>query len=639
MWKVYGPPLLLLLLLLLPLPAPSAPTQPPVLHSGVVLNDPYYMHGAGFGAASGMLSEEDDYVNKVFRVLQPQLYHHVEAGGWSVAGKSIFAATRKKGANFDRADKSDERKLIAMFENSPVIAAYSILEATDAAQSASVQDAFTRVRSIVEWDCFYDPRHLRAWSTARAAGKGALARSELLNAIETMYVAHGLLAQLGASNVETAYEQVKKLPVYNMGGFTAKRWLDRFARALVLGVKYGDYVITNRPSDELVEEAEDASSPVWRMAKSVGVFRDLIFPDGVPAGGIYGAAPPSTAARSSLSSEQGTPTLQRQNGINRIPGEDLASASPDPGSDRPDPTFAYVPMPLAIVMDIKQPKDLMTNDPELDLPAFYGAVARLFEEEFGMRIEAIGTFRPFKRRFDPAETHKYDTTVDKVHFPPPKLVKFFHFAGGFQQGLRESIVQRGDYVMFNGASLLTTRKGVGIVPDDRVLESLAVEVKRHDLKVGLYVQEPDTSVAAYNAIATTVNKNPETFKLGFAWGGLNGRVANLQSKTLMAAWSKGEGAQAWLKSNRFGWFVHEGRYRAQTRTEREDEERRNEKEARAAEQNAAEAGTLAGAGQQLLRRTDALRKDVGQHLMDTVVNPIRDDIAQHHVQPLGELLL
>ena len=193
--------------------------------------------------------------------------------------------------------------------------------------------------------------------------------------------------------------------------------------------------------------------------------------------------------------------------------------------------------------------------------------------------------------------------------------------------------------MFNGASLLTTRKGVGIVPDDRVLESLAVEVKRHDLKVGLYVQEPDTSVAAYNAIATTVNKNPETFKLGFAWGGLNGRVANLQSETLMAAWSKGEGAQAWLKSNRFGWFVHEGRYRAQTRTEREDEERRNEKEARAAEQNAAEAGTLAGAGQQLLRRTDALRKDVGQHLMDTVVNPIRDDIAQHHVQPLGELLL
>ena len=48
---------------------------------------------------------------------------------------------------------------------------------------------------------------------------------------------------------------------------------------------------------------------------------------------------------------------------------------------------------------------------------------------------------------------------------------------------------------------------------------------------------------------------------------------------------------------------------------------------------------MAGAGQQLLRRTDALRKDVGQHLMDTVVNPIRDDIAQHHVQPLGELLL
>ncbi len=632
--------LLLFLLFLLLLPSPCAPIQPPPLLRGVDLLDPFYMHGAGFGAAAEMLSEER-FADKVFRALQPRLYSHVMAGGWSVAGKSIFASSRKKGANFGRADKRDERKLVAMFENSPVVAAFSVLEATQDAQDAAPHapgGAFTRVRSIIEWDCFFNPRHLRAWSAARAAGKDLLAQAALLSAVETMYVAHGLLAQLATSDVQTAYDQVSALPVFNMGGVTAKRWLDRFARALVLGVRYGDYtMLAGRPSDELVREAEDTPSleTTWGMAKSVGVFRDLIFPGGVPASGIYGGpssqtkTSPRTARASSLSGK-----LQRQSAISRAPGQARLAVSPP----RSDPAPGFVPMPLAIVMDIKQPKDRMAADPDFDLPAFYGEIAGLFENSFGMRIEAIGTFKPFKRRFDPSQVHKYDTTVDKVHYPPPKLVKFFHFAGGFQRAIREKIVRRGDFVMFNGASLLTTRTGEGIVLDQRVLESLAIEIKRHDVKLGLYVQEPDTCLASYNAIATAVNTNPETFKLGFAWGGLNGKVANLQSETLMAAWSKGEGAQVWLKSNRFGWFVDEVAYRAQTRTEREEEERRREEEARAMEKEEAEAGPLARAGHQLLRHTDALRRDVNKQLMDNVVNPIKEDIAQHHVQPLGELL-
>ena len=341
------------------------------------------------------------------------------------------------------------------------------------------------------------------------------------------------------------------------------------------------------------------------VRKSVDVFRDLIFPGGVPLGGIYGGSPSQTKTSPGTTSGQ--------------------SVSSTP-----------VPMPLAIVMDIKQPKDRMADDRDFDLPAFYGEIAKLFEQSFGMRIEAIGTFKPFKRRFDQTQVHKYETTADRLHYPPPKLDKFFHFAGGFQKALRDKIVHPGDHVMFNGASLLTTRKGLGIVLNQRVLESLAIEIKRHDA-AGLLCRSRTRPFVP--AIATAVNTNPETFKLGFAWGGLNGKVSNLQSETLMAAWSKGEGAQVWLKSSRFGWFVDEGAYRAQTRTEREEEEHRREEEARTRQKQEAEAGPLARAGHQLLRRTNALRRDVNDKVMNNVVNPIKEDIAQHHVQPLGELLL
>ena len=295
-------------------------------------------------------------------------------------------------------------------------------------------------------------------------------------------------------------------------------------------------------------------------------------------------------------------------------------------------------MPLAIVMDIKQPKDRMADDRDFDLPAFYGEIAKLFEQSFGMRIEAIGTFKPFKRRFDPTQVHKYETTADRLHYPPPKLVKFFHFAGGFQKALRDKIVHPGDHVMFNGRSLLTTLKGLGIVLNQRVLESLAIEIKRHDVKLGLYVQETDTSLASYNAIATAVNTNPETFKLGFAWGGLNGKVSNLQSET---PWQRGQR----VKGRKYGSSRADSaglltRARTVLKRARSERKRSIEEKRRLAQGKSRRLQpAIARAGHQLLRAPNALRRDVNDKVMNNVVNPIKEDIAQHHVQPLGELLL
>jgi hypothetical protein len=71
------------------------------------------------------------------------------------------------------------------------------------------------------------------------------------------------------------------------------------------------------------------------------------------------------------------------------------------------------------------------------------------------------------------------------------------------------------------------------------------------------VQEPDIGLEAYNAIAAAVNTHRKVFPLGFAWGGRNGRVVDLKSDGFFASDAKGEAAQRWLKSSRFGWFVDE----------------------------------------------------------------------------------
>ena len=72
--------------------------------------------------------------------------------------------------------------------------------------------------------------------------------------------------------------------------------------------------------------------------------------------------------------------------------------------------------------------------------------------------------------------------------PPPRLVKFFHFAGGFQHGLAAGDVHSGDDVMFNGASILKKQKKDGkevLVADVDVLESLYILIMRHNVSLGL----------------------------------------------------------------------------------------------------------------------------------------------------------
>ena len=72
-------PLLLLLLHI----SPTAPyLTPPASAAGVVLQNPYYGHGASFGAANDMILDRPFYTG-VFKYLQPQLFSDLESGSWA----------------------------------------------------------------------------------------------------------------------------------------------------------------------------------------------------------------------------------------------------------------------------------------------------------------------------------------------------------------------------------------------------------------------------------------------------------------------------------------------------------------------------------------------------------------------------
>lgn len=120
--------------------------------------------------------------------------------------------------------------------------------------------------------------------------------------------------------------------------------------------------------------------------------------------------------------------------------------------------------------------------------------------------------------------------VDGADLPGPREVLFFHYAGDLQEACDEGRIRPGQSVMFNGASLLDVVEGVeGGRPTvrvrDDVLDELATYRARHDLHVGLYVQEGDCDHAAAELLSDLMQTRESTFELGFAWGGLQDEVA------------------------------------------------------------------------------------------------------------------
>jgi hypothetical protein len=165
---------------------------------------------------------------------------------------------------------------------------------------------------------------------------------------------------------------------------------------------------------------------------------------------------------------------------------------------------------LSVIIDIKS----LRSSPE-----FLSDLVRALNTH-GVHVAAVASFLLEEVQGVSATTQSIDGTV----YPPPREIQFFHFAGDLQEACDEGHVLAGQSVMFNGASLLDSAKTDAGWPvystKLRVLSELEEYRARFDLHVGIYVQEGDCDHKAASLLSDLSEARPETFELGFAWGGL-----------------------------------------------------------------------------------------------------------------------
>ncbi len=171
---------------------------------------------------------------------------------------------------------------------------------------------------------------------------------------------------------------------------------------------------------------------------------------------------------------------------------------------------------LSIVLEIKSLRST---------PAFLGDLVAELNRR-GLHVAAVCAFLLDEIR----GVSGISQEVDGERLPGPREILFFHYAGDLQLACDAGEVPAGQAVLFNGASLLQAEEGEENGPSayrvkEDVVADLAEYRARHDLQVGLYVQEGDCDEAAAGLLSDLVGREPSTFRLGFAWGGLRDEVA------------------------------------------------------------------------------------------------------------------
>ncbi len=151
-------------------------------------------------------------------------------------------------------------------------------------------------------------------------------------------------------------------------------------------------------------------------------------------------------------------------------------------------------------------------------PSFLAAVVAALNAR-GVHVVAVASFS----RDEIAGVSAVAQVVHGAPHPGPREVQFFHYAGDLQAACAAGRVEQGQSVMFNGASLLDASPGVDrpvYSTKLRVVAELDALRRRHGLSIGFYVQEGDCDHAAAGLLSDLCEARPETFELGFAWGGL-----------------------------------------------------------------------------------------------------------------------
>lgn len=149
----------------------------------------------------------------------------------------------------------------------------------------------------------------------------------------------------------------------------------------------------------------------------------------------------------------------------------------------------------------------------------------------GVNVIGVGTFR-----------HTQLANLEEGVRP----IKFYHGISGVENAAKDGALKKGDHLMFNAGSLLT--KSGGWIRDEKYainegeFQSLSTMVTTLELHVGLYVQEGDVDEKAIDVIVKMVNRFPDVFKDGFAYGNLSGKAETETTGTGLGAQGTAENA-------------------------------------------------------------------------------------------------
>ncbi len=336
-----------------------------------------------------------------------------------------------------------------------------------------------------------------------------------------MLIAHG-------SPVQLLKEQVLNLNQYESiissnhtkagGGVTADEWMSLFGLSLRL---------STLPLEEVKIIMQDAQSNDYKKLDNTGSHGKT-----KGAGGKNGGNTPPTFKHRFSNSQRHVSPERRKSLVRldyarkRLTRDDMKALSTQ------DTLHIYRQLVgeyrFSIILDVKS--KFATPDLLISIMKHLNAS--------GIHVAAMGTFIFSQVKGIDKVTQNIATrnniTMDtfQLTLPPPRALKFFHFAGDLQQACRKGLLSEGDTVLFNGGSLISINSMFGssqikmssysIMED--VVGALDRYKKRHKLSIGIYVQEPDIDYQATNILVNMVNSQSHIFDFGLAWGGLIGSV-------------------------------------------------------------------------------------------------------------------
>lgn len=384
----------------------------------------------------------------------------------------------------DKALRSGEKStaIIPMLENNPVMAAYGAWQ-TKAMDDRAEGGKTDRIgkQKAMEWDCFLPAGLVGQWKAASSPEQKAKITPQL---VDNMVIAHGNQTSTVLENKTwwRQYDGVRATRKSGYGGVMPADWVDLFGKALQL-----------------------AGDPQWQQ--KAAQYED-----------------PKQSKRVNTPDDQTTDkTFKDKLSLDAV----LALYKKTFGVDK-----------FSVILDVKS-RDAT--------PAVLKALVGELNKR-GVHVEGAGDFV-----FSEIEgLSQMQQTVGGKTYEGPKEIKFFHFAGELQQACASKGIKSGNHVMFNAASLISydrlsfgPGKQASYAIKADVVKQLAEWKQKFGFHLGLYVQESDIDPRAAQLITETCNKEAGLVDLGFAWGGLSGKVAADVAPSLTSA-TIGDAGQHWV---------------------------------------------------------------------------------------------